>query len=63
MKLQSDLKKLLMKQNALADDKSLNLIARVSDGAMRDALSILDQAISMGNGAVQYDVLVSMLGL
>ncbi|MFU7518119.1 DNA polymerase III subunit gamma/tau, partial [Clostridium sp. HCS.1] len=44
-------------------DKSLALIARVSDGAMTDALSILDQAISMGNGAVEYDVLVSMLGL
>lgn len=57
------LKKIVNEQNALADDKSLNLIARVSDGAMRDALSILDQAISMGNGAVQYDVLVSMLGL
>lgn len=57
------LRKIVDDQNALADDKSLALIARVSDGAMRDALSILDQAISMGNGAVEYDVLVSMLGL
>lgn len=57
------LRKIVNEQNALADDKSLNLIARVSDGAMRDALSILDQAISMGNGAVEYDVLVNMLGL
>ena len=47
----------------LADDKSLNLIARVSDGAMRDSLSILDQAISMGNGNVDYNTVVSMLGL
>lgn len=57
------LQKIVTEQNALADDKSLNLIARVSDGAMRDALSILDQAISMGNGAVEYDILVNMLGL
>ncbi len=57
------LRKIVTEQNALADDKSLALIARVSDGAMRDALSILDQAISMGNGAVEYDVLISMLGL
>lgn len=57
------LRKIVNEQNALADDKSLNLIARVSDGAMRDALSILDQAISMGNGAVEYDVLINMLGL
>ena len=27
----------------------------MSDGAMRDALSILDQAISMGDGKVEYD--------
>ncbi|MBE6053125.1 MAG: DNA polymerase III subunit gamma/tau [Clostridium sartagoforme] len=57
------LRKIVDEQNALADDKSLSLVARVSDGAMRDALSILDQAISMGNGAVEYDVLVNMLGL
>ncbi|MDZ5000688.1 DNA polymerase III subunit gamma/tau, partial [Clostridium perfringens] len=37
--------------------------SKVSDGAMRDALSILDQAISMGNGSVNYDVLINMLGL
>ena len=43
--------------------KLLNLIARVSDGAMRDSLSILDQAISMGDGAVEYSSVVSMLGL
>lgn len=57
------LRKIVTEQNVIADDKSLNLISRVSDGAMRDALSILDQAISMGNGAVEYNVLVSMLGL
>ena len=30
---------------------------------MRDSLSILDQAISIGDGKVDYDELVSMLGL
>ncbi|WP_300381255.1 DNA polymerase III subunit gamma/tau [Clostridium sp.] len=57
------LRRIVDEQNVIVDDKSLNLIARVSDGALRDALSILDQAMSMGNGAVEYDVLVSMLGL
>ena len=42
---------------------SLNLIARDSNRAMRDSLSILDQAISMGNGNVDYNTVVSMLGL
>ena len=57
------LRKIVTEKGVLADDKSLNLIARVSDGAMRDSLSILDQAISMGNGAVEYSTVVGMLGL
>lgn len=57
------LRKIVDDKNVLADERSLNLIARVSDGAMRDSLSILDQAISMGNGNVDYNTVVSMLGL
>lgn len=57
------LRKIVNDQNVLADERSLNLISRVSDGAMRDSLSILDQAISMGNGNVDYNTVVSMLGL
>lgn len=57
------LRKITDAEGVLCDDKSLNLITRVSDGAMRDAVSILDQAISMGDGKVDYNSLVSMLGL
>ncbi len=57
------LRTIVTAQGVLADDKSLDLIARVSDGAARDALSILDQAISMGDGSVNYDNLIEMLGL
>ncbi|MDD7796125.1 DNA polymerase III subunit gamma/tau [Clostridium sp. 'White wine YQ'] len=57
------LRKIVKEQGVFADDKSLSLITRVSDGAMRDSLSILDQAISMGDGKVDYEQLVSMLGL
>lgn len=46
-----------------ADDKSLKLISRICDGAMRDALSVLDQVISMSDGKVEYDNLIQMLGL
>ncbi|HEY5562333.1 MAG TPA: DNA polymerase III subunit gamma/tau [Clostridiaceae bacterium] len=46
-----------------AEDESLKLIARMSDGAMRDAQSILDQAISMGDGNIEYNELLDMLGL
>ena len=57
------LRKIVVDQGIFADDKSLSLIARMSDGAMRDALSILDQAISMGSGKVEYDEVINMLGL
>ena len=57
------LRKIVTEQNVEIEDKSLALISRVSDGAMRDSLSILDQSIAMGDGAVSYDSLVNMLGL
>ncbi len=57
------LRKITTEKGIFADDRSLSLIARVSDGAMRDSLSILEQAISMGNEKVDYDGLVKMLGL
>lgn len=57
------LRAIVKEQGVFADDRSLNLIARISDGALRDAESILDQAISMGNGRVEYEEVVTMLGL
>lgn len=59
----SRLRRIVKDKGVFADDNSLNLIARVSDGAMRDSVSILDQAISMGDGKVDYASLLSMLGL
>lgn len=57
------LRKIVDDQGIFADDRSLELIGRMSDGAMRDALSILDQAISMGEGKVIYENVLDMLGL
>ncbi|MGL4740981.1 MAG: DNA polymerase III subunit gamma/tau [Sarcina sp.] len=57
------LREIVDAKGVYADNRSLELISRVSDGAMRDALSILDQAISMGNQSIDYNSLVSMLGL
>ena len=61
--IRQSLRKIVDSKGVLADDRSLELIARVSDGAMRDSLSILDQAIAMGDGKVEYDEVVSMLGM
>ncbi|MHB1247431.1 MAG: DNA polymerase III subunit gamma/tau [Sulfuriferula sp.] len=41
---------------------ALRLIARAAGGSMRDALSLLDQAIAYGDGQVQEDTVRSMLG-
>ncbi len=57
------LKIIVETQNINYEQKSLDLIARVCDGAMRDALSILDQAIAMGENEINYEDLVSILGL
>ncbi|MBN7575481.1 DNA polymerase III subunit gamma/tau [Clostridium sp. 2-1] len=61
--ISSRLKKITDSQGITYEQKSLDLISRVCDGAMRDALSILDQAIAMGEDKINYDDLVSILGL
>ena len=57
------LRRIATSKGIYAEDKSLELIARISDGAMRDALSIMDQAISMGDGKLDYKDILDMLGL
>lgn len=45
------------------EESALNLIARNSDGAMRDALSLLDQCISFGEGTLTYEDALKTLGI
>jgi DNA polymerase-3 subunit gamma/tau len=45
------------------EEAALALIARAAEGSARDGLSILDQAIAHGSGAVTADQVRSMLGL
>ncbi|MFP4978877.1 DNA polymerase III subunit gamma/tau [Paenibacillus sp. CN-4] len=45
-----------------ADDDALQYIARLSDGGMRDALSILDQISSFTDGRVTYQQVLGMTG-
>lgn len=44
------------------DGKALELIARAANGSVRDALSLLDQAIAHGAGSIQVDQVSQMLG-
>jgi DNA polymerase-3 subunit gamma/tau len=50
-------------ENVRAEDEALKLIARAAEGSVRDGLSLLDQAIAYGDGAVKAADVSSMLGL
>ena len=57
------LRQVLEAEKIAADDDALTLIARHADGGMRDALSVLDQCLSFGDGAVTADRVREVLGL
>lgn len=46
-----------------AEAEALPILARAADGSMRDGLSLLDQAIAFGGGAVKTADVRSMLGI
>lgn len=50
------------KENIQVDENALSLIARNSQGALRDALSILDQCMSFGNEKIEYNDVIELLG-
>ena len=54
---------IVAKEDAQADADALALIARAAEGSVRDGLSILDQAIAMGEGHVSASKVRAMLGL
>ncbi len=57
------LRGVLTQENFSTDDIALKLIAQAAQGSMRDALSILDQAIAYGSGNVTEDTVREMLGV
>jgi len=56
------LKKYLREENVEFEDKALDYIAYHSDGAMRDALSLMDQCLSVGEQSLTYAQVLDMLG-
>ncbi len=61
--LTTHLTSIAKKEGAKPDPDAVALIARAAEGSVRDALSILDQAIAMGSGAVSEADVRAMLGL
>ncbi|HBC3525378.1 TPA: DNA polymerase III subunit gamma/tau [Vibrio alginolyticus] len=53
---------ILGQEQVSAEPKALGMLSHAADGSMRDALSLTDQAIALGNGAVQADIVSHMLG-
>jgi DNA polymerase-3 subunit gamma/tau len=56
------LRDLVGRENIEADDDALALLAEAGDGSMRDALSILDQAIASAAGKVTADSVRNLVG-
>jgi len=59
----NNLQSILDEIGVKADVRGLNLIARNSDGAMRDALSLLDQCLSFSGKEMTYEHVLSVLGI
>lgn len=59
------LKNILTKENLEAEERALELIAKMSEGSVRDSLSLTDQALSNNNHQplLGADVVEKMLGL
>ena len=55
--------KIAASEKVAAESGAIALIARAADGSVRDGLSILDQAIALGAGAVSEAAVREMLGV
>jgi len=60
--IQDHLQHILNAENISSDADGLTQIAKAADGSMRDALSLLDQAIAYGGGSVRSEEVRAMLG-
>ena len=56
------LQQVLEREGIAGEDAAVRLLARAGDGSMRDALSLLDQAIAFGGGQVETATVSAMLG-
>jgi len=61
--IRARLARVLREEHVDADPDALAMIARAADGSMRDALSLTDQALAMGEGAIVPERVRDALGL
>ncbi|MFJ5366574.1 DNA polymerase III subunit gamma/tau [Pectobacterium punjabense] len=60
--IRAHLELVLQAENLVSEPRALQLLARAADGSLRDALSLTDQAIAMGQGQVTTVSVSQMLG-
>ncbi len=60
--IENQLKDLIGREGIEADNEALALLAEAGDGSMRDALSILDQAIASSSGRLTLDTVRQLVG-
>ncbi|GAB2665120.1 DNA polymerase III subunit gamma/tau [Vibrio panuliri] len=60
--IHQQLEHILSHESVGFEQRALGMIAHAADGSMRDALSLTDQAIALGNGQVQTELVSHMLG-
>ncbi len=61
--LEAHLARIAEAERVATRGEALGLIARAAEGSVRDALSLLDQAIVLAEGAVDTAIVAQMLGL
>lgn len=57
------LEKIAEANSVTIDPDAGRLIAKMSDGALRDAISLLDQCISLGNTHIGYEDVLAVVGI
>ncbi|MBS5945794.1 MAG: DNA polymerase III subunit gamma/tau [Peptoniphilus harei] len=61
--ISENLKKITELEGKSCDDEVFNLIAKSSDGAMRDALSVLDQLLTKNKDHIKLEDVMEVLGI
>ena len=61
--LTGHLRRICNAEGVAIEDEALAMIGRAAEGSVRDSLSLLDQAIAHGAGAVDAETVRTMLGL
>jgi DNA polymerase-3 subunit gamma/tau len=61
--IRARLERVLAEEKMKAEPEALGMVARAADGSMRDALSLVDQVMAMGEGAITAARVRDALGL